>query len=139
MTSNHEIGEEMNTIFNHLSLGETDNDEKLLMVAPNCMISKIFERIDKQIALAKEGKEAYVGFKCNSVTSKEMIDKLIEASQAGVKIDMIVRGICCILPGVPGLTENINIISIVGRYLEHSRIYILELVKIKKYLFLLLI
>ena len=124
MTSNHEIGEEMNTIFNHLSLGETDNDEKLLMVAPNCMISKIFERIDKQIALAKEGKEAYVGFKCNSVTSKEMIDKLIEASQAGVKIDMIVRGICCILPGVPGLTENINIISIVGRYLEHSRIYI---------------
>ena len=124
MTSNHEIGEEMNTIFNHLSLGETDNDEKLLMVAPNCMISKIFERIDKQIALATEGKEAYVGFKCNSVTSKEMIDKLIEASQAGVKIDMIVRGICCILPGVPGLTENINIISIVGRYLEHSRIYI---------------
>ena len=124
MTSNHEIGEEMNTIFNHLSLGETDNDEKLLMVAPNCMISKIFERIDKQIALTKEGKEAYVGFKCNSVTSKEMIDKLIEASQAGVKIDMIVRGICCILPGVPGLTENINIISIVGRYLEHSRIYI---------------
>ena len=124
MTSNHEIGEEMNTIFNHLSLGETDNDEKLLMVAPNCMISKIFERIDKQIPLAKEGKEAYVGFKCNSVTSKEMIDKLIEASQAGVKIDMIVRGICCILPGVPGLTENINIISIVGRYLEHSRIYI---------------
>ena len=124
MTSNHEIGEEMNTIFNHLSLGETDNDEKLLMVAPNCMISKIFERIDKQIALAKEGKEAYVGFKCNSDTSKEMIDKLIEASQAGVKIDMIVRGICCILPGVPGLTENINIISIVGRYLEHSRIYI---------------
>ena len=124
MTSNHEIGEEMNTIFNHLSLGETDNDEKLLMVAPNCMISKIFERIDKQIVLAKEGKEAYVGFKCNSVTSKEMIDKLIEASQAGVKIDMIVRGICCILPGVPGLTENINIISIVGRYLEHSRIYI---------------
>lgn len=124
MTSNHEIGEEMNTIFNHLSLGETDNDEKLLMVAPNCMISKIFERIDKQIKLAKEGKEAYIGFKCNSVTSKEMIDKLIEASQAGVKIDMIVRGICCILPGIAGLTENINIISIVGRYLEHSRIYI---------------
>ena len=124
MTSNHEIGEEMNTIFLYVYLLETDNDEKLLMVAPNCMISKIFERIDKQIALAKEGKEAYVGFKCNSVTSKEMIDKLIEASQAGVKIDMIVRGICCILPGVPGLTENINIISIVGRYLEHSRIYI---------------
>lgn len=124
MTSNFAIGEEINTIFNHLSLGETDNDEKLLLVAPNCMITKLFEQIDKQIELAKQGKEAYIGFKCNSVTSKEMIDKLIEASQAGVKIDMIVRGICCILPGVKGLTENINVISIVGRYLEHSRIYI---------------
>lgn len=124
MTSDFVIGEEINTIFNHLSLGETDNDEKLLLVAPNCMITKLFEQIDKQIELAKQGKEAYIGFKCNSVTSKEMIDKLIEASQAGVKIDMIVRGICCILPGVKGLTENINVISIVGRYLEHSRIYI---------------
>ena len=94
------------------------------MVAPNCMITKIFEHIDNQIALAKAGKEAYIGFKCNSVTSKEMIDKLIEASQAGVKIDMIVRGICCIIPGVQGYTENIRVISIVGRYLEHSRIYI---------------
>lgn len=124
MTSNRQIGEEMNAIFNHLSLGETETESKLLMVAPNCMISKIFAEIDKQIALAKEGKEAYVGFKCNSVTSKPMIDKLIEASQAGVKIDMIVRGICCIIPGVKGMTENIRVISIVGRYLEHSRVYI---------------
>ena len=124
MTSNYEIGEEINSIFNHLCLGETENEVNLLMVAPNCMITKIFEHIDNQIALAKAGKEAYIGFKCNSVTSKEMIDKLIEASQAGVKIDMIVRGICCILPGVEGLTDNIRIISIVGRYLEHSRIYI---------------
>ena len=88
------------------------------------MISKIFAEIDKQIALAKEGKEGYVGFKCNSVTSKPMIDKLIEASQSGVKIDMIVRGICCIIPGVKDMTENIRVISIVGRYLEHSRVYI---------------
>lgn len=124
MTSNREIGEEMNTVFNHLSLGETETDSKLLMVAPNCMISKIFAEIDKQIALAREGKDAYVGFKCNSVTSKPMIDKLIEASQAGVKIDMIVRGICCIIPGVKEMTDNIRIISIVGRYLEHSRVYI---------------
>lgn len=124
MTSNREIGEEMNAVFNHLSLGETETESQLLMVAPNCMISKIFELIDQQIALVKEGKEGYVGFKCNSVTSKPMIDKLIEASQAGVKIDMIVRGICCIIPGVPGLTENIRVISIVGRYLEHSRVYI---------------
>lgn len=124
MTSNREIGEEMNSIFNHLSLGETESEVNLLMVAPNCMITKIFEYIDEQIELAKNGQEAYIGFKCNSVTSKKLIDKLIEASQAGVKIDMIVRGICCIIPGVPGQTENINIISIVGRYLEHSRIYI---------------
>jgi len=124
MTSNREIGEEMNAVFNHLSLGETETESKLLMVAPNCMISKIFAEIDKQIALAKEGKEAYVGFKCNSVTSKPMIDKLIEASQAGVKIEMVVRGICCIIPGVKGMTENIRVVSIVGRYLEHSRVYI---------------
>ena len=124
MTSNREIGEEMNAIFNHLSLGETETESQLLMVAPNCMISKIFAEIDKQIALAKEGKEGYVGFKCNSVTSKPMIDKLIEASQSGVKIDMIVRGICCIIPGVKYMTENIRVISIVGRYLEHSRVYI---------------
>ena len=124
MTSNREIGEEMNAIFNHLSLGETETESQLLMVAPNCMISKIFAEIDKQIALAKEGKEGYVGFKCNSVTSKPMIDKLIEASQSGVKIDMIVRGICCIIPGVKDMTENIRVISIVGRYLEQSRVYI---------------
>ena len=124
MTSNREIGEEINSVFNHLSLGETENDSELLMVAPHCMISRIFDYIDEQIALAKNGQEAYVGFKCNSVTSKEMINKLIEASQAGVKIEMIVRGICCIIPGVKNLTENIRIISIVGRYLEHSRIYI---------------
>lgn len=124
MSANREFGEEINRVFNHLSLGETESETLYLMVAPHCMISKIFRYIDEQIELAKEGKEAYIGFKCNSVTSKAMIDKLIEASQAGVKIDMIVRGICCIIPKVKGLTENIRIISIVGRYLEHSRVYI---------------
>ena len=124
MTHHHELGEEINDVFNHLSLGETMSHTENLMVAPHCMLSKICEYIDEQIALAKEGKEAYVGFKCNSVTSKTMINKLIEASQAGVKIDMIVRGICCIIPHVEGYTDNIRVISIVGRYLEHSRIYI---------------
>lgn len=124
MTHNHELGEEINDVFNHLSLGETMSETQHLMVAPHCMLSKICDYIDEQIALAKEGKEAYVGFKCNSVTSKVMINKLIEASQAGVKIDMIVRGICCIIPHVEGYTDNIRVISIVGRYLEHSRIYI---------------
>ena len=88
------------------------------------MISRIFEKIDEQIALAKAGKPAYVGFKCNAVTSKKMIEKLVEASQAGVKIQLVVRGICCIIPGIKDETENIKVISIVGRYLEHSRIYI---------------
>ena len=124
MTSKYEIGEEINGVFNHLCLGETENHTDLLMVAPHCMLSHICHYIDEQIELAKQGKEAYVGFKCNSVTSKKMIDKLIEASQAGVKIDMIVRGICCIVPKVEGATENIRVLSIVGRYLEHSRIYI---------------
>lgn len=124
MTHNRELGEEINDVFNHLSLGETMSETHHLMVAPHCMISKICEYIDEQIELAKQGKEAYVGFKCNSVTSKTMINKLIEASQAGVKIDMIVRGICCIIPHVEGYTDNIRVISIVGRYLEHSRIYI---------------
>mgnify|MGYP004460635231 FL=1 len=121
MTSNREIGEEMNQVFNHLCLGETETNVEQLMVAPNCMITKIFALIDEQIALGKEG---YVGFKCNSITSKNMIEKLIEASKAGVKIDLIVRGICCIIPGIKDETENIKVISIVGRYLEHSRIYI---------------
>ena len=124
MTCNREIGEDINNIFNHLSLGETVDHANVLMVAPHDMISKIFVFMDEQIELAKAGEDAYIGFKCNSVTSIRMINKLIEASQAGVKIDMVVRGICCIIPGVEGMTENINIISIVGRYLEHSRIYI---------------
>lgn len=124
ITAKREIGEDANNVFNHLAQGQTIHDVKELMVAPHSMMNKICALIDEQIALAKAGKEAYVGFKCNSVTSRTMIDKLIEASQAGVKIDMVVRGICCILPGVPGYTDHINIISIVGRYLEHSRIYI---------------
>ena len=124
MTGHRDIGEEINRVFNQLSLGETVHESHQLLVAPHCMMSRIFEYIDEQIAYAKQGKEAYIGFKCNSLTSKEMIDKLIEASQAGVHIDMIVRGICCLIPGVQGYSENIRVISIVGRYLEHSRIYI---------------
>ena len=79
--------------------------------------------MDEEIEKAKNGKEGYIGVKINSLTDKVLIDKLIEASQAGVKIELIVRGICCLKPGVKGYTENITIISIVGRFLEHSRIY----------------
>lgn len=82
--------------------------------------------IDEEIAHAKNGEEAYVGVKINSLTDKKIIDRLIAASQAGVKIEMVVRGICCLIPGVKSKTEHIRIVSIVGRYLEHSRIYIFE-------------
>ena len=93
-------------------------------MAPKCLQNKVIEFIDEQIQIAKEGKKAYIGIKINSLTDKDIIEKLIEASQAGVKIDLIVRGICCLRPKVSGLTENIRVISIVGRFLEHSRIYI---------------
>ena len=93
----------------------------------------VLAMLDEEIAHARNGEEAYAGFKLNSLTDKKIIDKLIEASEAGVKIDMVVRGICCLIPGVEGKTENIRIISIVGRFLEHSRIYIFGNSKRRKY------
>ena len=87
------------------------------------MQNKIIEMIDNEIEKAASGLNAYIGIKVNSLTDKDIIDKLIEASKAGVHIDLIVRGICCLRPGIEGVTDNINIISIVGRFLEHSRIY----------------
>ena len=124
ITSNSEIGLEAFEVFQALSLGETVEQTDVLFVAPNCLQNKVLDRIDQEIKLTKEGKKGYLGFKLNSLTDKRIIDKLIEASQAGVQIDMVVRGICCLQPEIPGYTDHIRIISIVGRYLEHSRIYI---------------
>ena len=124
MTANVEIGVEAAKVFQALSMEETVDNVEHLFVAPRCLQSRILSMIDEEISYAKEGKEAYIGLKMNSLTDKKIIDKLIEASQAGVKIDMVIRGICCLIPGVKGRTENIQVRSIVGRFLEHSRIYI---------------
>ena len=95
-----------------------------LLVAPKCLQNKVLAMIENEIQIAKEGKPAYIGIKINSLTDKKIIDKLIDASRAGVKIDMAIRGINCLRSGIPGDTDNIHIVSIVGRFLEHSRIYI---------------
>ena len=123
ITADQEIGREAAEVFASLLRGETVENTDLLLVAPKCLQNKVLDMIDEEIAHARNGEEAYVGVKINSLTDKVIIDKLIEASQAGVRIEMIVRGICCLVPGVEGYTENIKVVSIVGRYLEHSRIY----------------
>ena len=124
MTANKSIALEATTVFNALSLGNFVTNTNYLMVAPLCLQSKIIELLDKEIEHAKSGEKAYFGGKFNSLSDKTIINKLIEASQVGVKIELIVRGVCCLIAGVEGYTENITIISIVGRFLEHSRIYI---------------
>ena len=124
MTADPQIGADAAQVFNALSMGEVLEESKKLMVAPACLRTKILAYIDGEMARAGAGEPAYLGFKLNGLTDKQLIDKLIEASQAGVKIDLIVRGVCCLTGGVPGLTDNIRVVSIVGRYLEHARIYI---------------
>lgn len=124
MTADPEIGEEAGTVFNALSIGNLVENTSHLLVAPLSLQNKIIDFIDGEIASARSGGEGYIGLKLNSLTDKVLIDKLIEASCAGVKIEMVIRGISCLVAGVSGLTENITVRSIVGRYLEHSRIYI---------------
>lgn len=123
MTSNVDIALETAKVFNCLAMGQVVEHTEHLLVAPKCLQSKVAQMIDDEIAHAKNGKSAYIGIKINSLTDKLLMDKLVEASKAGVKVELIVRGICCLIAGVKGETENITIISIVGRYLEHSRIY----------------
>lgn len=122
ITGNQEIGKEAAEVFAALLRGETVEETHLLLVAPKCLQNKVLDMIE-EIQHVKNGEEGYIGIKINSLTDKVIISKLVEASQAGVKIEMIVRGICCLIPGVKGYTENITVISIVGRFLEHSRIY----------------
>ena len=124
ITSNEDIARETAEVFNNLGLGDVVEHTEHLMVAPKCLQNKVLELIDDEIKKAQEGKEAYIGIKINSLTDKTIIEKLVEASMSGVKIDMIIRGISCMIAGIEGYTDNITITSIVGRFLEHSRIYI---------------
>lgn len=121
MTYNQQIGRDGRMVFDALAKGETIRHAATLLVSPNDMQIPLMKLIDEQIRKGRNGK---IRLKLNSLTDKELMDKLIEASQAGVSIRMVIRGISCLLPGVPGMTDNIQIISIVGRYLEHSRIYL---------------
>lgn len=123
-TANEAIAGEAALVFNSLCMEEVVDRTEHLLVAPKCLQNKILGFIDDEIAKVKEGHEGYIGIKINSLTDKTIIDKLVEASQAGVKIDMVIRGISCLVAGIEGYSDNITITSIVGRYLEHSRIYI---------------
>lgn len=123
LTSNEEIGEDANEFFNNLSLSNLRGHYNKFLVSPTTIRSGIIDLIDNEIDKAKNNQPAEILMKMNSITDRKIIDKLAEASQCGVPIQMIIRGICCIIPGIPGKTENIKIKGIVGRYLEHSRVY----------------
>lgn len=123
ITANQEIGADAAAVFAALQKGETVDNSNQLLVAPNCLQNRILFMIDEQIRKAESGGDGYIGVKINSLTDKLIIEKLIAASQAGVTIELEVRGICCLKPGVEGYTDNIRVVSVVGRFLEHSRIY----------------
>lgn len=124
ITANPQIGSEALDVFHEILLGNTVVKTNELLVAPNCLQTPVIKMIDAEIKKVQNGENAYIGLKLNSLTDKKIINKLAEASEAGVKIDMIVRGICCLQSGIENKTDNICILSIVGRFLEHSRIYI---------------
>lgn len=124
ITSDVNIARETADVFNNLGIGDVVEHTEHLLVAPKCLQNKVLELIDDEIKKAQNGEEAYIGIKINSLTDKTIIEKLVEASMSGVKIDMVIRGISCMVAGIEGYTDNITITSIVGRFLEHSRIYI---------------
>lgn len=123
MTAHPGIGEDANLFFRNLSLGNLRGDYRFLGVAPVGLKPLIMRGLDREIQRALAGEPARAFFKLNSLTDREVIDKIAEASCAGVRVDMIIRGISCLKPGVPGKTENVHVRSIVGRFLEHARVY----------------
>lgn len=124
LTANENIAAEALNVFNALSLGHLVEESNHLLVAPLCLQNKVLEMIDEEIAQARAGRKAFIGIKINSLSDRAIIEKLVEASQAGVKTELVIRGLCCLVSGVKGKTDNIRVTSIVGRFLEHSRIYI---------------
>ena len=123
ITSNEEIGKDAVEFFQNMGIDNLYGEYKNLLVAPVCLKSTLLNLIKDEVEKAKAGEETSIFLKMNSLTDRQLIDALKDASQAGVKIKMIIRGICCILPGIKGKTDNIEIISVVGRFLEHSRIF----------------
>ena len=123
LTSNQEIGEDAAAFFNSLLLGDVGEAYTHLWVAPACYKRNILQCIEQEQSKARMGETGRIIIKCNSLTDKDIIIKLIEAAQSGVKVFMIIRGICCLIPHIPEFTHNITIISIVGKFLEHSRVF----------------
>ena len=123
ITANEEIGVDAGTFFKNMSISNADGKYKHLIVAPSGLKRSLIALIDDEIQKSKSGEAAYILFKLNSLTDRDILNKLSEASNAGVRIQLIIRGICCIAPGILGKTENISVTSIIGRYLEHARVY----------------
>ena len=123
MTASGPIGQDAKELFDNIQLGNLEGEYDNLLVSPKSMPEGLDRLIDEQIERQKQSHDGYIRIKVNSISDRKLIDKLSEASNAGVHIDMLVRGICCILPSIPNRTENINIYQIVGRFLEHSRVY----------------
>ena len=123
MSSSKRLGKDVHQLFMQLTSLTEFSDMSRMMAAPFNLYSALLEKIEREAENARAGKDARIIAKINSLNEQGMIDALYDASQAGVKIDLIVRGICSLRPGVPGLSENIHVRSIVGRFLEHSRVY----------------
>ena len=124
MTSHQGIAEDAVNVFNALATDNLVEKANHLLVAPKALRPQLIEMMDDEIQKVKDGRQAYIGIKANSLTDKVLIKKLIECSKAGVEIELVIRGICCLIPGIEGETDNIKVVSIVGRYLEHARFYI---------------
>jgi polyphosphate kinase len=123
LTSREAVGEDLTKLFNQLSGYAPEATFKTLLVSPNGVRDGLTERVEREIEFKKAGKDAHISLKMNSLVDEEIIDSLYRASNAGVKVDVLVRGMCSLRPGVPGLSENIRVRSVLGRYLEHSRIF----------------